>query len=111
MKESTIEEAKSKLGDFLVMKEQDGIQLGLITDMNIEERPEFTFDYLKDGMPAFTISIFKPTESVVDIGLSSEERLLIFVVKRERRWRLETSASYNGMRASIVTVLSLKILT
>ena len=75
MKESTIEEAKSKLGDFLVMKERDGIQLGLITDMNIEERPEFTFDYLKDGMPAFTISIFKPTESVVDIGSSSEEAI------------------------------------
>lgn len=77
MKESTIEEAKLKLGDFLVMKEQDGIQLGGITDMNVEERPEFALNYLKDGAPAFTLSIFKPTESVGDIDSSSEEAINI----------------------------------
>ena len=77
MKESTIEEAKQKLGDFLVMKEQDGIQLGGITDLNTEERPEFALNYLKDGVPAFTLSIFKPTGSVADINSNTEEGITI----------------------------------
>ncbi|MFF5996492.1 outer membrane lipoprotein carrier protein LolA [Lysinibacillus sp. KU-BSD001] len=71
----TIEEAKAALGEFLVMKEQNGITLESVTDMKVEERPEFVLNYSLDGEPVFALSVFVPTESYTEIGPKTGETI------------------------------------
>lgn len=65
--ESSIEEAKTVLGSFLVFKEE-GIELRSVEDMKVEDRPEFAFNYNMNDEPAFTLSVLKPAANVADIG-------------------------------------------
>ncbi|MGM9951367.1 MAG: outer membrane lipoprotein carrier protein LolA [Lysinibacillus sp.] len=67
-KESSIEEAKAALGSFLVFKEEAGLSLRSVEDMEVEERPEFAFNYNVNDEPAFTLSVLKPSADVTDVG-------------------------------------------
>lgn len=60
----TAREAKNMLGDFLYVPESTGYELLTIEDMLVPETNEIALTYVKDGAPAFTLSIFSPTDAV-----------------------------------------------
>ena len=65
--ESSMEEAKATLGSFLVFKEEAGVALRSVEDMQVDERPEFAFNYDVNGEPAFTLSVLEPLENAADM--------------------------------------------
>lgn len=71
---STLEEAKDMLGSFLLLDEVEGLELTAVTDMQVEERPEFSFEYALNGEPAYTVTVFKPTTSHTELGTSPEDQ-------------------------------------
>lgn len=72
--EVTVEEALEELGPFYQLREEDGLELSKIIELSgIEERPEFSFDYVKEGMPVLSISVFKDMPNVEDFGGVEEE--------------------------------------
>lgn len=72
--EVTIEAVKEELGSFYQLSEESGLELTKVTVLNgLEERPEFSLDYAKDGMPAISLSVFKELPNVVDFGGVEEE--------------------------------------
>jgi len=70
----TLDVVKEQLGEFLMIPEENGIALTTIQDMKVEERPEFSFDYQKDEQPAFSVSVFKMTESYTEFGGIQDEK-------------------------------------
>ena len=78
-KEVTMEDAKETLGTFYKIPETDILKLASVTvDEGLNERQEFSFDYTKDGIPAFFVSVFKETASSVSFGgLEAEEDITI----------------------------------
>ena len=60
----TIEQAKARVGEFLVMPETDGLTLELIEDMGVEETGEISLKYLRNGEPEFSLSVMKPIEAL-----------------------------------------------
>jgi outer membrane lipoprotein-sorting protein len=64
----TIEEAKELLGNFLTFPEKDGLSLLSIEDMDVAETGEIALTYLKNGDPAFTLSIFKPADPLAPLA-------------------------------------------
>lgn len=72
--EVTIDDVKEELGSFYQLSEESGLELKKITVLNgLEERPEFSLDYEKDGMSALSISVFKELPNVEDFGGVEEE--------------------------------------
>lgn len=63
-KQITAAEAKNKLGDFLAFPASTGYELLMIEDMEVPETKEIALTYLKDGEPAFILSVFCPTNAV-----------------------------------------------
>lgn len=59
----TASEAQKMLGDFLAFPASTGYELLTIEDMEVPETKEIALTYLKDGEPAFTLSIFIPTDT------------------------------------------------
>lgn len=60
----TLEEAKTLVGSFLQIPEQNGLTLVSIEDMHVEITKEIALTYLQNGEPAFTLSVFKPQEAL-----------------------------------------------
>ncbi|MCG3088353.1 LolA family protein [Sporosarcina cyprini] len=77
--ETTQEEVKKELGAYFQISETDGLQLDRITvEDGFEGRQEFSFDYSKEGEPAFSVSVFKLSPDVTDFGgLPAEEEITI----------------------------------
>lgn len=72
--EVTIDDVKEELGSFYKLSEESGLELMKVTVLNgLEERPEFSMDYEKDGMSALSISVFKELPNVEDFGGIEEE--------------------------------------
>lgn len=63
----TLEEAKAKLGSFLILPESTGYTFDSIEDMNVAETNEISINYVKDDTLQFSISIFKPLEPLTNI--------------------------------------------
>lgn len=61
--EITIDEAKEKLGPFLIVPESTGYTLEMIEDMNMEETGEIALTYEKDDQQ-FSLSVFKPLQAL-----------------------------------------------
>ena len=59
----TVPDAKNMLGDFLAFPASTGYELLTIEDMEVPETKEIALTYLKDGEPAFTLSIFSLTDT------------------------------------------------
>lgn len=75
--EVTEDEVLASLGSFYKLSEESGVELKRITVLNgLDERPEFSFDYEKDGMPALFISIFEEFPDVEDFGGVEEEVMI-----------------------------------
>ncbi|GKV56615.1 outer membrane lipoprotein-sorting protein [Sporosarcina sp. NCCP-2222] len=67
--ETTLEEVKKELGAYYQIRETDDLKLDKITVLEgFEGRQEFSFDYLKDGEPAFSVSVFKLMPNVTSFG-------------------------------------------
>lgn len=97
----TIDQAKERLGEFLVMPEKDGLKLESIEDLNVEKTGEIALTYSHNGNPAFTLSVFKPIE-VID-STSEEEEIEVRGIKGSKmdienfrilQWH-ENGLSYN----------------
>lgn len=74
--ESTIEEAKEKLGKFYQMPVTAELRLSQIKIYEeIKERPEFTFDYTKDGEPELSVVVF-PSVGEIDFGSFQDEEII-----------------------------------
>ncbi|MDW0115030.1 DUF4412 domain-containing protein [Sporosarcina saromensis] len=79
-KEATLEEVKAELGTFHMVAETDEMKLSSLTVMEgMEGRPEFSFDYTdEEGIPLFSISVFKDLSNTVDFGaIAKEEQITI----------------------------------
>lgn len=61
----TIEQAKEKLGAFLIVPESTGYTLEFIEDMDVEETNEIALTYTNDE-EQFSISVFKPVGALDD---------------------------------------------
>ncbi|MEZ7171783.1 outer membrane lipoprotein carrier protein LolA [Sporosarcina sp. OR05] len=74
-KEATLEEVKAELGTFHMVAETDEMKLSSLTVMEgMEGRPEFSFDYTdEEGIPLFSISVFKDLSNTVDFGATAKE--------------------------------------
>lgn len=70
----TAEEAKNMLGDFLAFPASTGYELLAIEDMEVPETKEIAFRYLKDGEPAFTLSVFIPRDAT---GFSADSPIKV----------------------------------
>ncbi len=70
----TLDVVKEQLNEFLMVPEENGVTLSTIQDMKMEERPEFSFEYQKDEQPAFSVSVFKITESYTEFGDTQDEK-------------------------------------
>ncbi|MFJ7953885.1 outer membrane lipoprotein carrier protein LolA [Lysinibacillus sp. NPDC096418] len=66
--EVSLEVLKEKLGEFLMVPEADGLQAIKFEDMRVEERPEFAITYVKDDLPAFSVSVFKIVGNYTEFG-------------------------------------------
>ncbi|MGE7090535.1 LolA family protein [Lysinibacillus sp. NPDC048646] len=65
----TLDVAKAQLGEFLMVPEADGLTLQTISlDKGFEERPEFTFEYVKEEVQQFSVSVFKVDAKHAEIG-------------------------------------------
>lgn len=65
----SLDDVKQQLEKFLLVPEVNGLTLDNISMVKgIEERPEYSFDYVLDGELAFFVTIFKADASVADIG-------------------------------------------
>ncbi|MEG0260634.1 MAG: sigma-E factor regulatory protein RseB domain-containing protein, partial [Lysinibacillus sp.] len=73
---STIEEAKAKLGQFLIVPEQDGVKISAVEDMKMEETSEYAFDYVIDHVPAFSLTVFKPVSGQTEIEALPSESVI-----------------------------------
>lgn len=73
--EVTLEDVKAELGTFHMITETDDVKLSALTVMEgMEERPEFSFDYEDaEGVPLFSMSVFKDKSNSVDFGATIEE--------------------------------------
>ena len=83
-KQVTLEEAKATLGSFLVLKEENGINLITIEDMQMEERPEFALTYTKEERPFITLSILESTMSYTEFGEKVGDEVMIRGQKGEQ---------------------------
>lgn len=83
-KQVTLEEAKATLGSFLVLKEENGIALTTVEDMNVEDRPEFALVYTKEDNPFITLSVFEPTMSYTEFGGETSDEVTIRGQKGEQ---------------------------
>ncbi len=63
----TLEEAKLLHESFLVVPESTGYTIDTIEDMHVEDTNEIAFNYVKNDVLQFTLSIFKPAEPLTDI--------------------------------------------
>ncbi|MEK4229666.1 LolA family protein [Solibacillus sp. FSL H8-0538] len=79
---STIEEAKAVFGSFLQFNE-DAIKLLSVTNVNVAERPEFSFEYVMDDVPALTLTLVKRDTSQVEISTAelSEQEIMVRGIK------------------------------
>ncbi len=76
--EVTIDDVKEELGSFYQLSKDSGLELKKVTVLNgLEERPEFSLDYEKDGISALSISVFKELPNVEDFGGIVEEEVII----------------------------------
>ncbi|WP_432360041.1 LolA family protein [Sporosarcina sp. UB5] len=75
----TVEEVKEALGLYYQIRETEELRLSAITVLEgLEERPEFSFEYTIDDIPAFSVTVFKEMSNVVDFGgVSNEEEITI----------------------------------
>lgn len=78
-KEVSLEDVKESLGSYYQIPETDGLQLDRITVLEgIEDRPEYSFDYKRNDLPAFSLTVLKPLPNAVDFGqVGAEEELTI----------------------------------
>lgn len=75
--EVSLGDVKEELGSFYQLSEDSGFALTKITVLNgLEERPEFSFEYEKDGMPALSVTVFKDFPNEVDFGGVEEETVI-----------------------------------
>lgn len=63
----TLEEAKLLHESFLIVPESTGYTIDTIEDWHMEDTNEIAFDYVKNDVLQFTLSIFKSTEPLTDI--------------------------------------------
>ena len=74
--ESTVEEAIEKLGEFYQVPETAQLQLSKVTIYEEKkERPEFTFDYSKEGEPEISVSVF-PSAGEIDFSVFEDEEII-----------------------------------
>ncbi|MEK3934435.1 outer membrane lipoprotein carrier protein LolA [Sporosarcina sp. FSL W7-1349] len=77
-KEVTVEEVQEALGSYYQVPETEELKLSAITVDGLEERPEFSFDYTKNDIPAFSVTVFKEMPNVVSFGgIPNEEEITI----------------------------------
>lgn len=74
----TVEDVLEELGAFYQLSDDD-FELNEITVLEgFEDRSEFSFEYEKDGMTAFSITVFKDLQEVADIGaIGGEEETTV----------------------------------
>lgn len=71
----TLDEAKVQLGQFLMLPEAEGLTVHTISlDKGLEERPEFTFEYVKEEVQQFSVSVFKVDASHAELDNISGEK-------------------------------------
>lgn len=78
--EVVLNDVKETLGSFYQLAEIDGIELAEITALEgiEEDRLEYSFEYLKDGMAAFSVTVFQDLPNTVDFGgIGEEEEITI----------------------------------
>lgn len=74
--QSTMEEAKEKLGQFLIVSETDGLQLtDIILYEERKEMPNFTFNYAKNGQPEMSVVIF-PSNGEMDFSSFRDDEVI-----------------------------------
>ncbi|MFJ7736222.1 outer membrane lipoprotein carrier protein LolA [Lysinibacillus sp. NPDC097287] len=99
---------KEKLGQFLMVPEADGLQVIKIEDMRVEERPEFAITYVKDDLPAFSVSVFKIIGNYTEFGVDSAVREKEIEVRGQKGTLMEQgdfrliSWQENGYQYSII---------
>ncbi|MGA3677797.1 LolA family protein [Lysinibacillus agricola] len=61
----SLDVVKEQLGEFLMVPEENGITLEEISlDKGLEDRPEYTFNYVKNGQQEISVTVFKANSSV-----------------------------------------------
>ena len=71
----TLDAVKEQLGGFLMVPEVDGLALtNILLDKGLEERFEYLFEYGKNGLPAFSVTMFKVMENSTEIVASLGEK-------------------------------------
>ncbi len=63
----TLDVVKEQLGEFLMVPEENGITLEeILLDKGLEDRPEYTFNYVKNGQQEISVTVFKANSSVTE---------------------------------------------
>ncbi|WP_025114895.1 LolA family protein [Lysinibacillus fusiformis] len=98
----SMDEAKQQLENFLMVPQANGLTIDKISMVKgLEDRPEYSFDYVFDGELAFFVTIFKADESIAEIGPILNEKEMDI-----RRISDEDPAFYSTITLSINYIYS-----
>ncbi|MCL1694521.1 outer membrane lipoprotein-sorting protein [Lysinibacillus sp. BPa_S21] len=64
----TLDGVKEQFGEFLMVPEENGLEISNIQEMKIKDRSEFAFEYSQDQQPAFSVSLLKAVEDDTEMG-------------------------------------------
>lgn len=64
----TLDVVKEQFGEFLMVPEENGLEISNIQEMKIKDRSEFAFEYSQDQQPAFSVSLLKAVEDDTEMG-------------------------------------------
>lgn len=102
----TEEEIKQTIGSYYKLNNTD-LQLTAVTVTGKDEpRPEFSFEYERNQIPALSLIVFKQTAQQVDFGYSAEEQEQIIRGQRGRKMEMNNfrtlSWDENGLSYSVI---------
>ncbi|MGE6516485.1 LolA family protein [Lysinibacillus sphaericus] len=71
----TLDVVKAQLGEFLMVPEENGLTLQNISfDKGFEDRPEYTFEYVKNEQQEISLTVFKADNSVAELDAIPGEK-------------------------------------
>ncbi|MFD1928221.1 outer membrane lipoprotein carrier protein LolA [Sporosarcina siberiensis] len=78
-KEATKEQVQEALGAYYQVPESNDLKLSTITFYEVlEERPEFSFDYMQNDIPAFSVTVFRETPDMESLDeMPNEDEIVI----------------------------------
>lgn len=108
-KEADFNEVKEELGKFYQVHETDELELAGITFLEgLEDRKEFSFEYSKDDMAAFSVTVFKDLPNVEDFGGAISEEEIIIRGQKATKMELGDYRSLDWVEESLKYVVTIE---